>query len=134
MAFCWTDVVLPFPFLFLVYQHKERLYKYRGMRHLSTTSIKTHICLVLKDFILGKLFGVSWCKGFRQLIDVRMVTAISICKSLENKTWENKKSKLFASLHRNPDNKADQPMHVIQKRLSVLFAGNLSFPAIDLFA
>lgn len=62
--------------IFLVYQDKERLCKYREMRHHSETSTTTNICAVLKDCIVGRLFGASWGKGFNQLIDIGMVIGI----------------------------------------------------------
>ena len=46
------------------------------MKHCLLNSIITHICAILKDSIAGSLFGNSWGKGFRQLIDIGMATNI----------------------------------------------------------
>ena len=69
----WSSMALP---LFVVYQHKERFCKYRGMKNRSATSIITHTCVILKDYIVRRLFSASRGKEFCQLIDIGMVPGI----------------------------------------------------------
>ena len=56
--------------LFLVSQHKDKLCTSKEMKRRLVILITIRICVVLKDYIAGKLSGVSLGKEFHQLIDI----------------------------------------------------------------
>ena len=60
----------------LVSQHKDKLCTYKEMKRHLVISITTLICVVLKEYIVGKLSGASWGKEFHQSIDIVKVTSI----------------------------------------------------------